>query len=186
VFACARGAQGELRGSGRAIPGLHLRDALDLVSKREPGLLLRFGGHAAAAGLTLREADLQRFEEAFEQTARAMLEPAALSRTVETDGTLESGYATLQSARRIDAEVWGQGFPAPLFDDEFAVEGQRLLKDKHLKLVLRKGRSRFDAIRFNCADPAPPRLRAAYRLTANEFNGAASVQLVIEYAEPGP
>jgi single-stranded-DNA-specific exonuclease len=186
VFAFARGAEGELRGSGRAIPGLHLRDALDLVSKREPGLLLRFGGHAAAAGLTLREADLQRFEEAFEQTARAMLEPAALSRTVETDGALESAYATLQSARRIDAEVWGQGFPAPLFDDEFAVEGQRLLKDKHLKLVLRKGRSRFDAIRFNCADPAPPRLRAAYRLTANEFNGAASVQLVIEYAEPGP
>ncbi|HWS12203.1 MAG TPA: single-stranded-DNA-specific exonuclease RecJ [Rhodocyclaceae bacterium] len=185
VFAFARGAGGELRGSGRAIPGLHLRDALDLVSKREPGLLLRFGGHAAAAGLTLREADLQRFEEAFEQTARAMLEPAALTRTVETDGALESGYATLQSARRIDAEVWGQGFPAPLFDDEFEVEGQRLLKDKHLKLVLRKGRSRFDAIRFNCADPAPPRLRAAYRLTANEFNGAASVQLVIEHAEPG-
>ena len=185
VFAFARSAGGELRGSGRAIPGLHLRDALDLVSKREPGLLLRFGGHAAAAGLTLREADLQRFEEVFEQTARAMLEPAALTRTVETDGALESGYATLQSARRIDAEVWGQGFPAPLFDDEFEVEGQRLLKDKHLKLVLRKGRSRFDAIRFNCADPAPPRLRAAYRLTANEFNGAASVQLVIEHAEPG-
>jgi single-stranded-DNA-specific exonuclease len=183
VFAFARGAAGELRGSGRAIAGLHLRDALDLVSKREPGLLLRFGGHAAAAGLTLRETDLQRFEEVFEQTARAMLDPAALTRTVETDGALETGYATLQSARRVDAEVWGQGFPAPLFDDEFAVEGQRLLKDKHLKLVLRKGRSRFDAIRFNCADPAPPRLRAAYRLTANEFNGAASVQLVIEHVE---
>lgn len=183
VFAFARSAEGELRGSGRAIPGLHLRDALDLVSKREPGLLLRFGGHAAAAGLTLREADLPRFEEVFEATARAMLDPAALTRTVETDGPLESGYATLDAARRIDAEVWGQGFPAPLFDDEFAVDNQRLLKDRHLKLVLRKGRSRFDAIRFNCADPAPSRLRAAYRLTANEFNGTATVQLVIEHAE---
>jgi single-stranded-DNA-specific exonuclease len=183
VFAFARSAEGELRGSGRAIPGLHLRDALDLVSKREPGLLLRFGGHAAAAGLTLREADLPRFQEVFEEIARTVLDPAALTRTVETDGPLESGYATLAAARRIDAEVWGQGFPAPLFDDEFAVDNQRLLKDRHLKLVLRKGRSRFDAIRFNCADPAPSRLRAAYRLTANEFNGTATVQLVIEHAE---
>jgi single-stranded-DNA-specific exonuclease len=183
VFAFARSAGGELRGSGRAIPGLHLRDALDLVSKREPGLLLRFGGHAAAAGLTLREADLPRFQEVFEEIARTVLDPAALTRTVETDGPLESGYATLAAARRIDAEVWGQGFPAPLFDDEFAVDNQRLLKDRHLKLVLRKGRSRFDAIRFNCADPAPSRLRAAYRLTANEFNGTATVQLVIEHAE---
>jgi single-stranded-DNA-specific exonuclease len=184
VIAFARGAAGELRGSGRAIAGLHLRDALDLVAKREPGLLLRFGGHAAAAGLTIREADLERFSGAFETVARELIAPADLARTIETDGRLESGYATLQTAREIDGQTWGQGFPAPLFSDDFQVENQRLLKDRHLKLVLRKGTTRFEAVQFNHAQALPARIRAAYRLSANEYNGLASLQLTLEHSEP--
>jgi single-stranded-DNA-specific exonuclease len=186
VFAfAAAGSKGELRGSGRSIPGLHLRDALDLVSKREPGLLLRFGGHAAAAGLTLLERELPRFETAFEEVARALIAPADLTRTLESDGALESAYITLATARQIESQIWGQGFPAPLFDDQFQVESQRLLKERHLKLVLRRGRERFDAIRFNHAEPLPDRIRAAFRLNVNEFNGLQSTQLVLEHSEAG-
>jgi single-stranded-DNA-specific exonuclease len=184
VIAFARGNAGELKGSGRSIPGLHLRDALDLVSKRAPGLLLRFGGHAAAAGLTLREADLERFEALFEETVRGLVGPAELTRTLETDGPLEAGWMSLESARMLEAEIWGQGFPAPLFSDEFAVEKQRILKDRHLKLTLRKGAARFDAIQFNFADSLPADVRAAYRLAVNDFNGLSSVQLVLEHIEP--
>ena len=184
VIAFARGNEGELKGSGRSIAGLHLRDALDLVSKRAPGLLLRFGGHAAAAGLTLREADLGRFEALFEETVRGLVGPAELTRTIETDGALEAGWMSLESARMLEAEIWGQGFPAPLFSDEFAVEKQRILKDRHLKLTLRKGAARFDAIQFNFADSLPADVRAAYRLAVNDFNGLSSVQLVLEHIEP--
>ncbi len=184
VIAFARGSEGELKGSGRSIPGLHLRDALDLVSKRAPGLLLRFGGHAAAAGLTLRETDLERFESLFEETVRGLVSPADLTRTLETDGALEAGWMSLDSARMLEGEIWGQGFPAPLFSDDFEVEKQRILKDRHLKLTLRKGAARFEAIQFNFAEGVPPNVRAAYRLAVNEFNGLASVQLVLEHIEP--
>lgn len=184
VIAFARGNAGELKGSGRSIPGLHLRDALDLVSKRAPGLLLRFGGHAAAAGLTLREADLGRFESLFEETVRDLVSPADLTRTLETDGPLEAGWMSLESARMLEGEIWGQGFPAPLFSDEFEVDKQRILKDRHLKLTLRKGAARFDAIQFNFAEGVPPSVRAAYRLAINDFNGQQSVQLIVEHLEP--
>jgi len=184
VIAFARGNAGELKGSGRSIPGLHLRDALDLVSKRAPGLLLRFGGHAAAAGLTLREEDLERFEKLFEQAVQGLVSPADLTRTIETDGPLEAGWMSLESARLLEREIWGQGFPAPVFSDEFQVDKQRILKDRHLKLTLRKGAAHFDAIQFNFAESAPPVVRAAYRLAVNEFNGLASVQLVLEHIEP--
>ncbi|MBZ0131698.1 MAG: single-stranded-DNA-specific exonuclease RecJ [Rhodocyclaceae bacterium] len=184
VIAFARGNAGELKGSGRSIRGLHLRDALDLVSKQAPGLLLRFGGHAAAAGLTLREESLARFETLFEQTVRELIDPADLTRTIETDGPLEAGRMSLESARLLEGEIWGQGFPAPVFSDDFAVDSQRILKDRHLKLTLRKGAARFDAIRFNFAEGAPDKVRAAYRLAVNEFNGVSSVQLVLEHLEP--
>ena len=187
TFVFARGregvAGGELKGSGRSIPGLHLRDALDLVAKRHPDLLKRFGGHAAAAGLTLTEDDLPVFDSAFEAVARALLPPAALTRTLETDGPLEAGYYSLLPAQLLRAAVWGQGFPAPLFDDEFEVAQQRLLKDKHLKLRLRKGKAQFDAIRFNHAAGAPDRIRAAFRLDIDEWQGEARLQLVIEHFE---
>ncbi len=183
TFVFARGDSGELKGSGRSIPGLHLRDALDLVAKQQPDLLLRFGGHAAAAGLTLMENDLPSFEALFEKIARALLAPAALTRTLETDGPLEAGYYGLTSARLLQEAVWGQGFPAPLFADEFEVVQQRLLKDKHLKLTLKKDLARFDAIRFGHAEGAPDRIRAAFRLDINEWQGEANVQLVLEHFE---
>ncbi|MFA6310679.1 MAG: single-stranded-DNA-specific exonuclease RecJ [Sterolibacterium sp.] len=183
TFAFARGQDGELKGSGRAIPGLHLRDTLDLVAKRHPGLLLRFGGHAAAAGVTLREADLPLFEQSFEEVAQALLAPADLTRTLETDGALETGHMSLDSARLLQAQIWGQGFPAPMFSDEFNVDRQRILKDKHLKLSLSKNGVRFEAIQFNFAESAPQRVRVAYRLAVNEYNGVASVQLVLEHLE---
>jgi single-stranded-DNA-specific exonuclease len=184
TFVFARGDAGELKGSGRSIPGLHLRDALDLVAKQQPALLKRFGGHAAAAGLTLMEDDLPDFEARFEKVARALLSPAALTRTLETDGPLEAGYYGITSARLLQEAIWGQNFPAPLFADEFEVIQQRLLKDKHLKLTLKKDRARFDAIRFNHAEGAPERIRAAFRLDINEWQGEASVQLVLEHFEP--
>ena len=177
-----------LRGSGRSIPGLHLRDCLDLVAKRAPDLIRRFGGHAQAAGLTIAAAEFERFTEAFERAAAELIPPEALARVVETDGGLESGYFTLETARMLDERIWGQGFPAPLFCDTFAVENQRVVGEKHLKLRLERDGRRHQAIFFNAAGPgAGPlagRIRAAYRLSINEYNGLQSVQLTVEHAEP--
>ncbi|WP_263771324.1 single-stranded-DNA-specific exonuclease RecJ [Propionivibrio soli] len=187
VFAFARGdttvADGQIKGSGRSIPGLHLRDALDLVSKRAPGLLLRFGGHAMAAGATILETDFARFRDLFATVVDELLAPADRSRTLETDGPLESGYFSIDTVRLLENEVWGQGFPAPLFEDEFIVESQRVLKEKHLKLRLRKGEQRLDAIQFNFGATPGARIRAAFRLAINDYNGVQSTQLMIEYLE---
>ena len=183
TIAFARSAEGELKGSGRSIAGLHLRDALDLVTKRQPGLIVRFGGHAMAAGLTIRESDLHCFDEAFEEVVSELLEPAQLERRIETDGQLEPGYFTLDAVRMLDNEIWGQGFPAPVFDDVFRVERQRVLKDKHLKLELSRGGARFEAIQFNHADGAGAQIHAAYRLSVNEYKGVCSVQLMLEHFE---
>jgi single-stranded-DNA-specific exonuclease len=178
------GIAGMLRGSGRSINGLHLRDCLDLVSKREADLIVRFGGHAQAAGLTIREADLARFTAAFEAAAGEMIPPAALERTVETDGELEIAYLTLEMAQLMENQIWGQGFPQPVFCDTFAVESQRIVGGKHTKLrLVREGR-RIEAIRFNSLDALPSRIRAAYRLSVNEYNGLKSVQVNVEHAEP--
>jgi len=181
VFAFARGGEGELKGSGRSIPGLHLRDALDLVSKRAPGLLVRFGGHAMAAGATIMEADFPRFRELFAQTADDLLSPADLTRTLETDGSLEAAYVTINTVNLLENEVWGQGFPAPIFEDEFVVESQRILKEKHLKMRLRKGELRLDAIQFNFSAAPSTKVRAAYRLAINDYNGVQTPQLMIEH-----
>ncbi len=180
VIAFAAGNAGELKGSGRSIPGLHLRDALDLVAKRAPGLILRFGGHAAAAGLSIRSEGLAQFAELFESTVRALLATSDLARSIETDGPLESAYMNLDTIRLLEREVWGQGFPQPLFCDRFAVASQRVVGDKHLKLRLQKDGKSFDAIRFNSLGPAGAAIRAAYRLAVNEYNGVQSVQLILE------
>jgi single-stranded-DNA-specific exonuclease len=180
TFAFARGNDGEVKASGRSIPGLHLRDALDLVSKREPDLLLKFGGHAAAAGLTIRENDLPRFDAAFEQVAKELLSPADLTRTIETDGTLEEGYFGIDTVRVLEGSIWGQHFPAPVFADTFRVIRQRVLKEKHLKLTLQKGQTRFEAIWFNHPDALPDQAELAFRLSINEYNGTQSVQLMVE------
>ena len=181
-FARAAGG-GLLKGSGRSIAGLHLRDCLDLVSKRAPGLIVRFGGHAMAAGLTIAEREYSRFADAFERALEEMLPAEARLRTVETDGPLEPAHRTLQVAQLLEAQIWGQGFPQPLFCDTFAVESQRVVGEKHLKLVLAKDGRRIEAMRFGALEPLPSQVRAAYRLGVNEFNGMKTVQLNVEYFE---
>jgi single-stranded-DNA-specific exonuclease len=183
AIAFARGNPGEIRGSGRSIPGLHLRDALDRVAVLHPGLILKFGGHAAAAGLTLRESDFERFREAFEETAQSLLTPADLERVIETDGVLASGALTPEVVALLSAPVWGHGFPAPRFCDEFEVTAQRVVAEKHLKLTLAQGGQRIEAIRFNFMETAPRRIRAVYQPALNEYNGRTSVQLNIEHWE---
>jgi len=184
----ARGKGGELKGSGRSIPGFHLRDALDLVSKRAPGVIARFGGHAYAAGLSLAEPDLPRFAAAFETVAREALTADDLARVQPSDGGLEPGEVTLELAQALAAEVWGQGFPAPAFDDVFEVTEQRTVGGKHSKLVLqRQGDEaplRFAAILFDHVDSLPTTIRAVYRPDPNEWNGTVALQLVVEHWEP--
>lgn len=183
VFAFAPGEGGVIKGSGRSIPGLHLRDALDLMSKRAPDLLLRFGGHAMAAGTTLKAADFPRFQSLFAEVAGELLAPADLTRSLETDGPLEAGYVNLETAHLLQNEIWGQGFPAPLFVDDFDVEQQRILKEKHLKLQLRKGNQRFEAIQFNFSQQPEARTRAVFQVQINEYQGVENPQLRIEYLE---
>jgi single-stranded-DNA-specific exonuclease len=183
VEAASEGGQPVLRGSGRSIPGLHLRDCLDLVAKRAPGLIARFGGHAMAAGLTIKEADYDRFTRLFETAVEELLPAEARLRTVETDGALEGAHCTLEVARMLESEIWGQGFPQPLFCDNFAVESQRVVGEKHLKLRLVKDGRRYEAMRFGALEPLPEKVRAAYRLAVNEFNGLRTIQLNVEHFE---
>ncbi len=172
-----------LRGSGRSIPGLHLRDALDAVAKRAPGLIRRFGGHAQAAGLSIAAADYERFAGEFARTVEELLPAQARLRVVETDGALDAMYFSLEVARLLDAGIWGQGFPQPLFCDTFAVENQRVVGERHLKLWLVKGGRRIEAMRYGALDPLPREVRAAYRLSVNEFNGLKNIQLNVEHYE---
>jgi single-stranded-DNA-specific exonuclease len=181
VIAFARGNNGEIKGSGRSINALHLRDALDLVSKREPDLIIRFGGHAAAAGLTLLEHNFTRFRDAFEAAVKTMLTPADLDRVIATDGPLAPSELTMDTATRLEHAVWGQGFPAPTFCDEFEVLQQRVVGGRHLKLRLRKGDGEVEAMLFGHAEPVPRRLRAVYRIGVNEFNGTRTLQLTFEH-----
>ena len=183
VIAFAPGSNGEIKGSGRSIPALHLRDALDLVEKRNPGLLLKFGGHAAAAGLTLRADDFARFRDAFEATAQALLSPADLERVIETDGALASEYLTLETAALLEQAVWGQGFAAPTFDDELTIVQQRVVGERHLKLRITKDNLEYEAMLFSHAEPLPAHVHAVYRLGSNDYNGQRSVQLTIEQWE---
>ena len=180
----ARGGNGELRGSGRSIAGFHLRDALDLVSKREPDLIHRFGGHAFAAGLSIDEGALPRFADAFELVARQQLGPADLNQVVESDGALVQGELSLALAHRLREVVWGQGFPAPAFDDEFDVLACRIVGEAHTRLVLQRGRERFTAMLFRSVGELPARIRAVFRAEADRYNGEETLQLVIAHWEP--
>ena len=188
TFVFARGADGHLKGSGRSIAGFHLRDALDLVAKRHPGLLLRFGGHAMAAGATLAEDRFDTFAAAFEQVARESLDAATLTRTVRTDGPLALEWFNADTVKLLDAQVWGQGFEAPTFCDEVQVLQQRLVGERHLKLRLRVAAAGptappRDAIWFGRMDPLPERVRLAYRLGLDEWNGQPRLQMVVEAAD---
>ncbi len=180
----AQAGNGELRGSGRSIAGFHLRDALDLVSKRAPGMISRFGGHAFAAGLSLPEAELARFTEEFERVAREWLTAAQLQQRIETDGALSANELTLTLAQDFETSVWGQGFPRPSFDNEFRVAAQRLVGGKHLRLALTLGDQEFEAILFNRTETLPRRIRAAYRPEVHRYRGLVSLQLVVEHWEP--
>lgn len=183
TLAFAPAGDDELRGSGRSIPDVHLRDVLDLVSKRHPGLIRKFGGHAMAAGLTLGRDDFEQFSPAFEQAVIELTGRKSFEPLIETDGSLEQGFANAQVAVMLEQEVWGAGFAAPLFLDDFMVRSQKLVGEKHLKLSLERGHQRFDAIWFNHIDSLPEFVKVAYRLDQNVWNGRITVQLVIEYAE---
>ncbi|MBS1187971.1 MAG: recJ [Burkholderiaceae bacterium] len=179
----APAGDGRIRGSGRSIPGFHLRDALDLVAKRTPGLIEKFGGHAMAAGLTIHADAFEAFSAAFEAVGRDWLDAAQLEQIIETDGPLEDAYFALDFIELLDEHVWGQGFAPPVFSDEFKVVNQRVLKGRHLKLLLEKNGRHHDAIWFGHAEALPDRATVAFRLDANEFNGSTRVQLIVEHAE---
>ncbi len=176
----AAGKGHELKGSGRSIPGFHLRDALDLVAKRHPGVLLRFGGHAMAAGCTLEEDNLAIFEEALQQVAQEWLDEATLQRRLETDGPLLPEYRRPELADTLAREVWGQGFAPPTFSEEVEVLGQRLVGEKHLALKLRHHGQPVDGIWFGRVDPLPPLAHLAFRLEADEWQGNKRVRFVVE------
>ncbi len=186
TLAFAQGDEGEIKGSGRSIPDVHLRDALDLVSKRYPGLILKFGGHAMAAGLTIEEDNYDVFVQAFDEAVQELTGRFQFDPVIETDGSLEPEHINITVAGMLQKQVWGAGFPAPVFHDRFFVRQQRLLKNKHLKLNLERNGEYFDAIWFNRDALLPEHIEAAYRLDQNEWNGNVSVQFIIEFAQDCP
>ena len=185
VFAAssAPGREHELKGSGRSIAGFHLRDALDLVAKRHPGVLLRFGGHAMAAGCTLLEEHFDTFEQGLSEVAQEWLDAATLSRRTETDGPLKPEYRRTELVDLLQAEVWGQGFAAPTFSEELEVLQQRLVGEKHLSLKLRHQGQPVDGIWFGRTEPLPARVKLAFRLDADAWNGVRRVRFLVEAAE---
>ena len=183
TIAFARAGEAELRGSGRSIEGVHLRDTLDIVTKVDPSMIKRFGGHAMAAGLTLAAEHYEGFVAAFEEATRASCDRSIFERTIATDGPLEPGDLTFALVEACDQHVWGQGFPAPLFDQEFDVVEQRLVKDRHLKLSLELDGRRFNGIFFRRTEPLPRRARLAYRPVIDDYQGQRRLTLFIEQCE---
>ncbi len=185
VFAAsqAEGREHELKGSGRSIPGFHLRDALDLVAKRHPGVLLRFGGHAMAAGCTIAEEHLDVFEQALATVAQEWLDAATLLRRLHTDGPLAPEYRRPELVDTLHEQVWGQGFAPPVFSEEMEVLSQRLVGEKHLSVKLRHQGQPVDGIWFGRTEPLPAKARIAFRLEADEWQGARRVRFLIEGME---
>ena len=180
TFVFAPGRDGSLKGSGRSIAGFHLRDALDIVSKRHPGLLLRFGGHAMAAGCSIAAADFALFERELQRVASEGLDATLLARRLATDGPLDAEHFAIDTVRAIDAEVWGQAFDAPVWEDEVDVITQRLVGEKHLKLTLHHAGAVRDAIWFGRSEPVPARVRLAYRLGVDSYGGRDRLQMVVQ------
>jgi len=179
----------QLRGSARSIAGFHIRDALAAIDTRQPGLIERFGGHAMAAGLSLKAADYPRFAAAFDAIAVELIDPGQLQALLYTDGELQPGAASLELARQLrHAGPWGQAFPEPLFDNLFECAGWKVMGTSHLRLQLRDPRdgSLHDAVMFNAyhGQPPPPRLRAAYELTVNDWQGRENPRLLLRHIEP--
>ena len=177
VIAFAESDDGLLKGSGRSIAGLHLRDALDMVTKRHPNLIVTFGGHAMAAGMTINQDKFLEFQQAFEDVVRELLTPADLQAVIETDGGFAADEMSLHNAQLLANQVWGQGFAPPVFSDTFSVINQRIVGAKHLKVLLEKQGKRFDAIYFGQTESLPVQVEAVYQLQVNIYNGVQSVQL---------
>lgn len=185
VFApsTAPGKEHELKGSGRSIPGFHLRDALDLLAKRAPGVLLRFGGHAMAAGCTIAEEHYELFEHHLHQIAQEGLDAATLQRRLDTDGPLPPQFRRSDVAQMLQGQVWGQGFAAPVFSEKLEVVSQRLVGEKHLSVKLRHQGELVDGIWFGRSQPLPGQAHLAYRLDTDEWQGQQRVRFVIEAAQ---
>jgi single-stranded-DNA-specific exonuclease len=190
-FAFARTATGELKGSGRSIPGFHLRDALAEVDARHPGLIGRFGGHAMAAGLTLGERAFGDFTAALTAVATARIDVGTLAKKILSDGALAPEHLSAPVAKLLrDSLPWGQGFPEPCFDDRFVLLERRVLKDLHLKLKLKSltGGGGVDAIAFHQADAdwsVGSVRHIAYRLALNDYYADERVQLIVEHIAAG-
>jgi single-stranded-DNA-specific exonuclease len=182
TFVFALGQDGLLKGSGRSIAGFHLRDALDLIGKRHPGLLRKFGGHAMAAGCTIAEEDFDTFEAALVRVANDDLDPSLLLRQLATDGPLDAQWFTAETVSQLDSAVWGPGFEAPVFSDEAEVLNQRLVGERHMKLSLRVQGQVRDGIWFGRTEPLPSKTQLAFRIDLNEFQGRQRVQLIVEGA----
>jgi single-stranded-DNA-specific exonuclease len=185
VFAASQapGREHELKGSGRSIAGFHLRDALDLVAKRHPGVLLRFGGHAMAAGCTIAEDQLDVFEQALIKVSEEWLDAATLLRRLHTDGPLAPEYRRPDLVDTLHHEVWGQGFAPPVFSEEVEIISQRLVGEKHLQIKLRHQGQPVDGIWFGHTEPLPSRVKLAFRLDADEWQGVRRVRFLVEGAE---
>lgn len=185
VIVFADAGDGLLKGSGRSIAGLHLRDALDLLSKHQPDLILKFGGHAMAAGLTIKQLDFELFNQSFETVVKSLITETDLESVLEVDGSLNPSDMTFATAQMLESQVWGQGFAPPLFYDEFEVINQRILGEKHLKLTLKTIDKPLviDAIYFNHSALLASTIQAAYQLQTNSYNGVQKVQLNLQYIE---
>ena len=179
----ALGQDGALKGSGRSIDGFHLRDALDLVSKRHPDLLLRFGGHAMAAGCTIAHGNFETFRAALHAVASEGLGSAGTERTIVSDGPLGAEHFDPATVRLLEGQVWGAAFDAPVFCDEVDIVSQRLVGDKHLKLAVRVDGVMRDAIWFGRVEPIGARVRLAWRLGLDAYNGIERVQMIVVAAE---
>ncbi|MCP4323904.1 MAG: single-stranded-DNA-specific exonuclease RecJ [Alteromonadales bacterium] len=190
TFIFAKGNDGEIKASARSIPGVHIRDMLDLVDKKIPGVIIKFGGHAMAAGLSIKEADFKQFKETLNELLEEQIDEAILTNILLSDGQLTAQQFTLELAQELrEAGPWGQAFPAPLFDGEFCILQQRLVGDKHLKMVLEVEGKAVDAIAFNIdlkvwPNPMVKKVFCAYRLDINEFRGDRTVQLLVELLQP--
>ena len=185
VFVFAPDDEGNYRGSGRSISGVHLRDVLDAISKRAPEIIIKFGGHAMAAGLTLRSGSLKTFGDLFEDIVRSQVNEDTLSQTFLTDGSLKASDITLANAQLINAQIWGQGFPPPSFADTFQVLRQQSMgaDKKHTKAWLTKEGQEFEAMFWRCEDTLPRDIRVVYRPTVNEWKGNTELQLYVDYWE---
>jgi single-stranded-DNA-specific exonuclease len=177
------GKEAELKGSGRSIVGFHLGDALDLVAKRHPGVLLRFGGHAMAAGCTILAERFDEFEAALSQVAAEWLDDEALTRTIATDGPVDPNYLRVDLIDMLDREVWGQGFAAPTFSEEVEVVSQRIVGQNHLSLKLKHQGKPIDAMWFGHTEQLPSQVKLAFRLDAAEWNGRRTIKFLVEGVE---